>query len=644
MTLAKQMALMMVVALSTLFMCTFIITVNHSKSYFEEQLTRNAQDTATALGLSMSKQTSTKKIDTTMMLSTISAVFDRGYFCSILVRDTEGVTLVKRYLKSNHHGVPSWFLSMVSIQNEEKSALIMRGWQQIGYVVVQSDEAIAYEALWHTAKILFLIFLLTTLLIIAVSVLFIKARFKPLAQIVQQADDIGRKNLYVLDSTPKPQELRKLSTTMNSMVTKLQSFFSSQIEEIEQLRAEAYQDSLTGKGNRRYFFQQFNQYLSKENYFLPGFLFLIELSGLAEFNQRHGYQEGDQVILGVSRYLDELFPHQHLFLLARLDGPSFAAVILEQDRQAAELLLSELAQKLQQFVKNKDSLLSCYVGAVRCNFSDLSANLLAEADKIIKAAQNQGRSTYGLGYDEQGTKILDEHSWRTVIELAIQKKSFHFYSQPVKSNHIIYHKECYIKLLNGSNEISASVFFPIVDQYSLGGDIDELVLEKIAHIKDDVTFAINLSGNTVSDEKNQAKFLSLVKKWTKHIKTKIHFEFSEFILAENRVLAELLVAELVKLGHAVGIDRVGTTLTSLDYLKNLSLAYIKLDGSLSSDIEKNTVKQQMIAHWITATENLDITLIATAIESEGQWRVLNELGVVCFQGNYIQSPSLIETE
>lgn len=635
------MTLMMIIGLSTLFICTFIITVNNSKIYFEDQLQRNAQDTATALGLSMSKQQPNQKIDTTIMLSTISAVFDRGNFSSILVRNTEGVTLVKRYLKANSHDVPNWFITLVSIKNEAKSALIMRGWQQVGEVVVQSENSVAYVSLWHTAKKLCLLFLLTTLLIIVLSVLFIKARFRPLQQIVQQADDIGKKNLYILDSTPKPKELRKLSTTMNSMVAKLQAFFTMQIEEIERLRAEAYQDSLTGKGNRRYFFQQFNQYLSKESYFLPGFLFLIELSGLAEFNQRHGYQEGDQVILGVSRYLDELFPHQHLFLLARLDGPSFAAVILEQDRQVIESLLSDLARKLEKFIKNKDSLLSCYVGVVRCRFAEPSTNLLANADKIIRVLQNEGGATYCIEAEERDGQSLDNYAWLSIIELAIQKKAFNFYYQPVKFHSGIYHKECFIKLLNDSNEIGANVFFPIVEQYSLGSDIDELVLEKISKIKDDSALAINLSNSTVGDAKKQEQFLSLLKKWTQHIKIKIHFEFSEFVFAENKILATLFVDELVKLGHTVGLDRVGATLTSLNYLKDLNLAYVKLDGSLSADIEKNTVKQDLITHWIITTERLDITLIATAIESENQWRLLNQLGITYFQGNYIQSPSLI---
>lgn len=640
MTLAKQMTFIMIIALSTLFFCTFIITVHHSKIYFEEQLARNAQDTATALGLSMSKQPSSQ-LDKTQMLSIISAVFDRGNFSSILIRNTHGQTLVARYLKAGNVEVPHWFATLINIHNEEKSALIMRGWQQVGEVVVRSDKTMAEGALWSTVQKLSFLFLLTTLCILFLSVLFIKARFKPLNKMVQQADDISRKNFYSLD-IPKPKELRKLSTTMNAMVAKLKEFFTIQVEEIERLRAQAYQDSLTGKGNRRYFFQHFNEYLSNENYFLPGFLFLIELSGMTEFNQAHGYQEGDQVIVELSGYLSSLFPHHHIHLMARLDGPSFAVVILEENREVIELLLSDIAGKLQQFAKNKNELLSCYVGVVRCGFTEVSTDLLAKADKIIKTKQSKDRVTFGLDADDKSIELLDSEAWGAIIGVAIKKKTFHFYSQPVKSPQGIYHKECFIKLLNDSIEINARVFFPIVEKYLLGSDIDKLVLETIITIQDESSLAINLSGSTVSNETQREEFLSLVKKSTRSTKKIIHFEFSEFILAENTEAAALFVNELVKLGQVIGIDRVGGTLTPLSYLKDLNLAYLKLDGSLSAEIENNKLKQEIIVQWITTAKRLDIILIATAVENESQWRTLKQLGIQYFQGNYIQSPYIIK--
>lgn len=637
MTLTKQTTIMMIVALTSIFFCNLIVSVYQSKTYFEEQLIHNTQDTATALGLSISRQLN-KSPDTITLLQTISAVFDRGYFNQIYVRDNQGKTLVKRVLNVERHDIPDWFVSLVPIRNDEQSALIMNGWQQMGDVVVQSDSNVAYRALWHTTKKLFFLFLLTTLLIIAISILLINMMFNPLKKIIKQAEDIGKKNLYVVDQLPKLTELKQLAITMNSMVSKLKLFFTLQIEEIEQLRAKAYQDSLTGKGNRRYFFNQLDQYLSDETYFLPGFLFLIKLTGLIEFNQRHGYQQGDQLIIEVSHRLDALFSSHRLFLIARLDGPNFAVVLLEQDKKIISSLANDVSDNVDRFLCEKDKSLSCYIGVVTCHFKDVASGLLSKADKFLDKAQNQPGIKYCVEPDDVNTLPVPNPIWRKNIENAIQNKCFNFYYQPVKNNQDIYHNECFIKLLNDSIEIDASLFFPIVEQYDLGVDIDQLVFQAVSSTKEPSTFAINISASTILNDKNRSQFLSTVKQLTKHAKNRIHFEFSEQTLAKNMPAAMDFIEKLLELGHGVGLDRVGSTLTSLTYLEKLNLTYLKLDGGLSKEIRTNQDKLEMITNWITTSQHLDIVLIATAIETEAQWHPLKELGITYFQGNYIQSP------
>jgi diguanylate cyclase (GGDEF)-like protein len=645
MTLVKQTILMMVIALTVIFLCTFVITVHHSKTYFEEQLQHNTQDTTTALGLIMSKQSS-KQMDATTMLLVISAVFDRGYFSSILVRDMDGNVLVKRYLKDYPRAipVPDWFIQRMHLKNEEASALVMDGWQQKAEVLVRGDATVAYIALWQTTKKLFFLFLLTTLVIIIISAVSIKLMFRPLNRIVQQAKDIGLRNLYTVDKLPKLKELKLLSSAMNSMVTNLQIFFTLQIEEIEQLHVKAYKDSLTGKGNRRYFFQHFNQYLSDENYFLPGFLFLIELSGLVEFNQRHGYQAGDQLIVDVSHFLDELFFSHQVFLVARLDGPSFAVVVIESDKSIMTALLKSIGEKVDELLDHKDNIISCGIGVVRCQFAELPGTLLAKADNLIKAGQTEPKNRYCIEASDLAESLADTEAWRAKIEDAIEKKAFHFYAQPVKSQHAVYHRECFIKLLSGSHEMAARFFFPIVQQYSLGADIDQLVLQEIVKIKSEANFAINLSTCTVGSEEKQDQFLALLKKHSKNSKIILHFEMSESTLTNNMMIAASFIEKLVKLGHVVGLDRVGEHLTSLTYLKKLNVAYIKLDGSLSIAIDKHKLKQDILKRWLGLSKRLGITLIATAVESESQWRALSQLGILYFQGTYIQSPLLLKMD
>lgn len=630
----------MVIALVLIFVCTFFIAINHSKGYFEEQLQNNANDSATSLGLSISSKVNSKK-DTTLMLSIISATFDRGYFSKISILDNSGKEIVSRFLKDDSQKVPKWFTDLLAIKNPPQSSLIVKGWIQIGKVVVQSDSQVAYLALWDTFQYLFFLFLLVTSLIVILSIISIRIAFKPLTLITKQAEEIGKKNLYTLDRIPNLQELKTLTLTMNSMVVKLKSFFAAQIEEVEKLRSEAYQDGLTGCGNRRYFFSMFTQYLSDASYFLPGYLFLFQVFGLAEFNKKNGYQAGDQIICDIGRILDKIFAHKHKFLLARLDNPSFASVILEQDRDVLASLAEEACENIYQLFKDNGHELSCFVGIVKCKVGDDASNIISEADKLIRSCQSSNKHAYLIKEEDNSLDEYSNNLWQRRVEEAIDKGKFNFYSQPVRSNKKEYHEECYIKLLSGGKEIAASLFFPIVDEFSLGGAIDRLVLNGIIKYSCESNFTINLSDMTVSDIEVQDLFIDIIKDLKKNGEVNLSFEISESTLVENMEKAKLFIDKVNALGCSVGLDRVGTVLTPLSHLSELNLAYLKLDGSLTKNIEKNTVQQDMIIKWVSLVENLEVILIASTIETESQYNFLSKLGVKYFQGNYVQSPKLI---
>jgi hypothetical protein len=109
MTLVKQTILIVVVALTMIFACTFFIAIYHTKGYFEEQLQHNASDTSTSLGLSISSKIQ-QSDNNALILSIISAAFDRGYFNKIAVVSNSGKEVVSRYLDESEVKVPQWFL------------------------------------------------------------------------------------------------------------------------------------------------------------------------------------------------------------------------------------------------------------------------------------------------------------------------------------------------------------------------------------------------------------------------------------------------------------------------------------------------------------------------------------------------------
>jgi diguanylate cyclase (GGDEF)-like protein len=636
-SLSKQMVLLVIWALSIAFVGTFLVTVHQAKNYFQEQLQHNAQDTATSLSLSLSKQFD-KQIDSGTMLGKVNVVFDRGYFSKVMVRDNKGAILVDRYLHSEKQVAPSWFMRFVAIENQPHSAFINHGWQQVGDVVVQTDSNLAYIALWKTTKRLFLFFISFTLLICIVSVVLIKLMFRPLKRIVHQAEEIGKRHLITMDKPPRLKEMALLSRTINSMVIKLKQFFDDQITEIEQLRSKVQKDALTGLGNRRYFFRQIDEYLSNEENFSPGFLILIEIIGLPQFNKQFGYHEGDLVLIAVAQLIGNLQQTEKLYLQARLDGPCFAMIVLEQNQPAIDILVATLAEKTIGLLSNIDSQLSYSIGVVQCRFSEMPADLMGRADKAVQSANQQPRLHYYIEPTTLDAESISSEDWKDIIQSAIEKKSFHYYCQPVISDAGIFHQELYIRLVNDGNEVPSIKFFAIAEAYSLEAHIDCIVIQQAFKKKDADPLAINLSASTVQNFENQQRFLTLLRKLSKSSQRFFYFEIRESIFVHNLELAKPFIEAIIELNHAVGLDRVGETLVPFDYLSQINLSYLKLDGSLSKDLDNNELKCDFITNLLRTTRSLDIILIATTIESEAQWSLLKQLGITYFQGNYLRKP------
>nr|WP_275472451.1 EAL domain-containing protein [Pseudomonas citronellolis] len=57
------------------------------------------------------------------------------------------------------------------------------------------------------------------------------------------------------------------------------------------------------------------------------------------------------------------------------------------------------------------------------------------------------------------------------------------------------------------------------------------------------------------------------------------------------------------------------------------MAYLKLDGSYIRAIDQDQAKRLFIEAVFRATNSIDLPLIAEMVESEGELRVLREMGI-----------------
>lgn len=162
-------------------------------------------------------------------------------------------------------------------------------------------------------------------------------------------------------------------------------------QKIDQLRADADLDSLTGLANRR----RFRVALAREverwrRYRVPCALLMLDIDHLKSVNDKFGHPVGDMVIRQIAQTLKEVSRDNDT--AARLGGEEFAMLLagvdLQQALAAAERLRAVLGAKRVEGV----GAVTVSIGVAGCPESATSERMLYTAsDEALYVSKNAGR-------------------------------------------------------------------------------------------------------------------------------------------------------------------------------------------------------------------------------------------------------------
>jgi diguanylate cyclase (GGDEF)-like protein len=638
MTLIKKMALGVLLMLLFVFIGNFIITMNNARNFFIQQIESNAQDTATSLGLSLSQSLLSR--DTPTMNSMVQAVFDRGYFSFIQVKDIKGNVIITKKLLSQKSNVPQWFVDLIQWPSTEKSSLVMDGWMQAGVVAVISDPSNMYQSLWRNAVEMIKAYFIFALVALILTYGFIQILLRPLKRVTAQALAISEHEFPIEPHIPSTPELKQVTLAMNQMVIKIKSLFHDQLQQAELLRVQVYQDPLTGLSNRRYFLQQISVILDNEDEFVPGYVLLIDIDGLDELNQQHGYQQGDNLILSVARICKDFWSQSSVSTLARIGGSTFALINHERDLDVFDRECRDFEQILKQLF-NDIAQCNVHMGAAGYFAHQSVSNLLSMVDLSVKKARENGVFYCQKDHDTFKYPRLITHD---DLVQSLEQKQICLYAQGVTNGKELLHKEIFVRIYDKERkELGAGYFMPVAEKMGLAHLIDLYVLKELTTMNSASTecYAVNISQDTLANKEHMELYLQLLKNTPKAILKNLSLELSESMVLSSFPNVKLFVKQAKKLGVKVGVDRVGIQFSPLHYLSELHVDYIKLHGSLVQDIDENESKQFFIHYFNEMARTLDIQVVATQVEQEAQWRALEIVHVPWGQGRYLDQVVLL---
>ena len=124
--------------------------------------------------------------------------------------------------------------------------------------------------------------------------------------------------------------------------------------------------------------------------------------------------------------------------------------------------------------------------------------------------------------------------------------------------------------------------------------------------------------------------------------TNVCFEITETAAIKNFQNCISFMNKIHSLGVQFALDDFGSGLSSFSYLKNLSIDYLKIDGSLIKDIVSSRLDQTMVSAIADIANVLNVKTIAEYVENESILHVLMKMDIDFAQGYEIMKPKPVE--
>jgi diguanylate cyclase (GGDEF)-like protein len=450
-------------------------------------------------------------------------------------------------------------------------------------------------------------------------------------------------------------EFGELKAGINAMAERIQQSHEHMrmqiMEATAKLSHQASHDSLTGLMNRHEFEQRLGRALeSARLHAREHALCFMDLDQFKQVNDSCGHGAGDELL----RQLTALLTHEvrDRDALARVGGDEFALLLENCPMERGMALADRLREIVRAFRFAWDGQVfnvGASIGMVRLDPGLYTvAEALAAADAACYAAKSLGRNRIHVYHasDEQLARLRGEATWPDRLREAMAHDRFVLHGQrivPLGAGEM--HVEVLLRLADGEDgaEIMPMAFIPAAERFSLMPALDRWVLERLvthhaALFRDaGMTHAVNLSGASLSDPTFHEFAAELLARHPQAAR-RLVFEITETAAITNMAMARGFIERLRALGCRFALDDFGSGLSSLNYLKNLRVDYLKIDGGFVRDLGQDAMSEAIIDAIVRIGRVMGLKTVAECVESEQTLEVLRKLGVDYAQGHHLHRP------
>jgi len=437
-----------------------------------------------------------------------------------------------------------------------------------------------------------------------------------------------------------------------------QSLFETLEETQRTLSFSRNHDSLTSLINRETFTVQLERALKQAQRKQSSHVLLyVDVDKFSLVNEIYDRENGDQVLLEFAQLLAQL--HSSKTSSARLEGDHFAVLLLDRDLDQALQVADRIRSDIETTsiaIEGDEISFTVSIGAAPIlEFSTDADVVLDSARQAMRSAKHEGGNKV-VAFEENLTSDPryqeGKSRARQDLERAITGKRFALRAQPIFRTSTLEDSEVeplYEMLLGLKNDdgtiSSPAEFIESAEQYGFMNVVDRWVIheafnwiheladrqKKVPHV------SINLSSTSLVEDRFLDYILEQISEFGVGT-SRICFEITETGAITNFAKAADFVRTLRKIGCRFAIDDFGTGLASHDYLRDLPVDYVKIDGSFVNQIDQNRENYAMVQSINNLAHFLGRKTIAEWVENEDVLKCLRSISVDYLQGWQVGEP------
>ena len=379
-----------------------------------------------------------------------------------------------------------------------------------------------------------------------------------------------------------------------------------------------------------------NRIYMTDNYekidFKKYYVALADIDFFKQVNNLYGQKNGDKIIISMIQIISPLLGKKDM--LIQYGGEEFLFFILKEKRTEQQFrnLLEEIritVEKTNFSIASEHFSLTISMGALLNTEQEKSLqDVIHKTDTALYESKHAGRNRICY-FDISQTQKL----YREKLKEMIESDRLVCYYQPIRNLETgeLHHYEALLRIIDGENVIFPDKILPSLEDSYLYTYLTKRVIEyNVKKLREDakIKIAINLSADDLVNE----SILSILAQ-NSDLSNRLYIE-----ILENKSIdyekVELSLQKLKMFGYKICIDDFGSGYSNLNHLLNLSIDYLKIDGSIIKEVHRDKRAYSIVKTFAIFCQQNNMEMIAEFIDSQEVVDILKSFGVKYGQGWY----------